>query len=123
MSEASSLLKEDARSGGQQEERPGPHDEDAAAEGEDFLVQPARPGLLPALEVRREALAGRGRGELLPALLEGVEHGPGLQRVGNKIANQAWSVSRFQSRGARVRPATRSGRTPGPGRGLGPVHK
>ena len=81
MSEASSPLKEDARSRRQQEERPGPHDEDAAAEGEDFLVQRARPGLLPAVEVRLETLAGRDRRELMPASLEGVEHGSGLQGV------------------------------------------
>ena len=88
MSEASSPLKEDARSRRQQEERPGPHDEDAAAEGEDFLVQPARPGLLPALEVRLEALAGRDRGEPTPAAVEGVEHGPGLHGMGERIIRQ-----------------------------------
>ncbi|MCK7577093.1 MAG: hypothetical protein MZV65_15515 [Chromatiales bacterium] len=77
MSEASSPLKEDARSGGQQEEQPGPHDEDAAAEGEDFLVQPARPGPLPAVEVRLEALAGRDRGEPTPQ----NPHRLGLKRL------------------------------------------
>jgi hypothetical protein len=80
---------EDARAGRQQEKQPGPHDEDAAADGEDFLVQPARPGLLPAREVRLEALAGRNRGELMPALVEGVEHGPGLRGVSDKDGGRA----------------------------------
>ena len=79
---------EDARSGRQHEKQPGPHDEDAAADGEDFLVQPARPGLLPAVEVRLEPLAGRDRGELTPALLEGVEHGLRLHGMGERIVRQ-----------------------------------
>jgi hypothetical protein len=70
-------LKENARSGRQQEKQPGPHDEDAAADGEDFLVQPARPGLLPTVEVRLEALAGRDRDE--PTLQN--PHRLGLKRL------------------------------------------
>ena len=104
---------ENARSGGQHEKQPSPHDEDAAAEGEDFPVQRARPGLLPAVEVRLEALAGRDRGELMPASVEGVEHGPGLRGVRDKVGGWA--------RGAHcsVQPARRFVNSPAPRPGTG----
>lgn len=85
---------ENAGAGGQQEKESSAHGENPAADGEDLLVQGARPMPLAPVEMLLEALAWSGGGKFMPVLFQGVEHGESLEWVDGKAdVGRRWVVA------------------------------